>query len=207
MNFMRALQAAARWYFTSAGAVFNVFAMISFLGLMAGNGDLGWLPSMGAILDPLQNVATCTGALSGSKIGFETELPFMGLDSRGRKSEMVLLGQRSFIVGATKQGNRVIQTQARVKSDELAESQPLALEVNSGGEILRCLPSPLSAQARMTECLAAGGTYENQGDCLLSIQLPSDCTVMGGQREGEQTCRVPQNGRILGSAIQASKTK
>lgn len=190
MKLVRALQVIGRWYFTTWGILFNIFAIMTLFSFSPMKESWG-------VVDPMQNLAVCSKALSGLKISFRDQLRFTTVDHFNQEQNLVLLGERSSLIGRTLEGGLVVSTQIKPVDDDQTQAQPITLEVSSSEHIIRCLPSPLSAQARLTECLASAGKPEAHGDCLLEIALPSDCEVMGGKLEQERICRVPRSGRIL----------
>lgn len=196
MKLIRALQIIGRWYFTTWGFIFNVFAVATLVGHSS---TQNWSLVSGAHLlaHPIQNLKTCSKALRGLKINFRDEIRFTADNQFNQEEALVLLGEQTSQLGKTIQGSLIVTTMVKSSDEETSAPFPVTLEVGANEQILRCLPSPLSAQARLTECLAAAGKPESRGDCVLEIALPSDCEVMGGKLENERTCRVPKSGRIL----------
>ena len=190
MKLIQALQVVGRWYFTTWGVLFNLFALMTLFSFSPMTESWG-------IVAPMKNLAVCSKALGGLKISFQDQIRFTAVDHFDQEQNLVLLGERSSLIGRTLEGGLVVNTQIKPIDDDQTQAQLITLEVSSSEHIIRCLPSPLSAQARLTECLAAAGKPEAHGDCLLEIALPSDCEVMGGTMEQERICRVPRSGRIL----------
>jgi len=73
---------------------------------------------------------------------------------------------------------------------EMSRTGLLFFEVDEKNMIRRCIPND------MLECVAAAGSFEKNGTCVVSVNLPSDCQVMKGELNG-QLCRVPPHTRIL----------
>lgn len=74
----------------------------------------------------------------------------------------------------------------------------LFFEIDEHGMIRRCIPE------RMLECVQAEGTFDETGDCFLTVNLPSDCELMKGTLMEHNRCRVPKGSRVLKPNKQAA---
>ena len=80
---------------------------------------------------------------------------------------------------------------------EMAQTGFIFLEVDEKRIIRRCVTSA------MLECVSANGSFEKDGDCILAVNLPSDCELMNG-RLSDGLCRVPPSSHILKPISRAS---
>lgn len=199
MKVVRWLQSAAKGYFTLAGVMFNLLCAASLAGFVNHHTKFDLLGSAQQLFDPLQNVESCSRWMTGLPFDFEHESHFQAPDHQGEMRDLILLGGRAMIHGKTRQNHMVVSGQVRSARGSESSTQTVAFELDLEGKIARCLPSPSSTQARLTECLAAAGDYHASGDCWIGIEMPSDCEVMGGTMDESKICRVPAHGRILSS--------
>ncbi len=178
--------------------MFNGFAIACILGYASPNLHFGLSPAPELLPEPLENMQICSHSLAAKDFSFEKDTAFKVPQYDGKESDFTLLGKRSFVIGKTKDANTVVSSQALHKERSNTQNPiKVVFELNSSGKIERCLPSPLTNEARQTECVAAAGTFEKNGDCLLPVVMLSDCKIMGGTMLNKDTCRVPKSGRVL----------
>lgn len=166
-------------YLMGCGVVLNLlalYAVIHGLGLLSGD-EKNHLESR--IRVELANAHRCSQIFGNKEFKPEQDITLSLLD--GSKYTVSYHNQGTY--SRTADGNSI----------NMVELQPaglIFLEVDSSNKIVKCIPP------ERLECIAAGGLYESNGDCLVTIQLPSDCRAMNGHLRGT-TCRVKPHNRIL----------
>ena len=182
-------QLSTRWfdrYLTFCGVALNALAAVSVAGALLPDSSQKENQLYSRARVELENGPRCDQLMANSEFTPDREFKLRLQDA----SVMKLSYKDKGTNVRTKEGHDVHM----VEMDRVGF---LFFEVDDRKMIRRCVPSS------SLDCVTADGSFDKNGECVVAINLPSDCEVMKGALIGTN-CRVPANSRILKPASRAS---
>jgi hypothetical protein len=167
-------------YLTLCGAVLNALAVFGLIAAAVPDSEKALERRYTRARVELENGPRCDQLMANSEFapgrGFEIRIS----DGTPLKMNYKDKGANT----STKEGHQIHM----VEMDRVGF---LFFEVDDKKIIRRCVP------AAMLECVTAEGSFDKDGECIVAVNLPSDCEVMKGVLLETGRCRVPAGGRVL----------
>jgi|GEM_PF-5031262 len=184
-------QLSARWfdrYLTFCGFILNAIALVSVGAAVLPHPKEREERHYHRARVELENGPRCDQMMANSEFAPGKEFELQLADESKLKTSYKDKGTNQH----TKDGHEIHMV-------EMERVGFLFFEVDDKKIIRRCVP------AAMLECVTANGSFDKDGECIVAVNLPSDCTLMKGISLGDR-CRVPPGTRILKPASRAGGT-
>lgn len=172
-------------YLTFCGATLNALAVVSVAGALLPDATKKENQQYLRARLELENGPRCDQLMANSEFAPGQKISLSLQDG----SAMNLVYKDQGTNARTKEGHEVHMV-------EMERVGFLFFEVDDRKMIRRCV------SAASLDCVTADGSFDKNGECVIAINLPSDCEVMKGTLMGDK-CRVPGNSRILKPAARA----
>lgn len=174
-------------YLTLCGAILNGLGVFALIALVVPDGEKTLERKYHRSRIELENGSRCDQLMANSEFSPGREFEIQLSDGSPLKMKYADKGVNT----RAKSGNEIHMI-------EMERVGFLFVEIDAKKLIHRCIPE------RMLECVTAEGSFDKEGECILSVNLPSDCAVMKGEMLPGDRCRVPPGGRVLKPAAQAT---
>ncbi len=183
----------------ASGVVFNVFALASVISLLTKSASGPAASTLARV--ELEDARRCTKHMGGREFKRGGEQDVAIVLGNGREYPVKLSSHSTY--GRTKDGHSLEMVDVAY-TKESGGSGLLFFVVNQAGNIQSCV-SPYTYpinRSHQLDCLAAAGEYQQNGECHMPVNLPSDCQMMNGVLN-QKTCVVPAGNRILRASTSA----
>lgn len=191
--FMR--QLSSLWfdrYLIGCGLVMNLFAVVSVAQIFMPDPQGQDMKRAQKVRLQLEHPELCAAHFAGRK--FENHFELALTLPKGETMNIDVKSKGPY--GHNKEGHAIEMVEAE-------NAGILFLETDEERKIVRCIPS------KMADCVGSGGEYQKNGDCLIQVNLASDCQLMKGslipsEIAGQGQCRVPPQTKILRTVARGS---